>query len=546
MTQKYVTLTVLVAASVSGGCHPRAATATPLDLAVAAVDGSDGGAGDVGDLASHDDAGATTSVDWSRQVIYLALVDRFSNGSTANDALGLPGCFDPGDPQKWHGGDFVGLRGKLGYLGELGVGALWVTPAAQQAARTPDRCGYHGYWADYVDPDDGAVEPRLGTAAELDALVGAVHAAGMAFILDLVVNHPGDHARVVAQHPDWFHDPATCAQLGPAAIYCPYRAGISDFAQEKPEVAAYLSAMSAGWTRRYALDGIRMDTAKYVPPSYFHDSWVPAVRAVRPLFLVAEVFDGAVANLKPYLDAGFDSTFNFPLYFALVGAVGHAGSLDLVATVLADEEAQLGAARARTLVNMIDNHDTQRFANEPGSAVANDEIRARLELALAIAFLAPGIPQLYAGDELGLFGGPDPDNRRDMPAWAWTAAGRAAAMPPAALPNAQLVFAYVHKLVTLRRAHAALAAGDYAELWRPNGSTTANVLAFLRTGGGEQLIVAANGGAQPATVTLMMHGRIADGVTLADQLGGAPDVTTANGALAVTLPAKTAALYQPR
>jgi alpha-amylase len=545
VTLRLVTLSFLVA--VSAGCHSRASGGA--DLAVAPSENSDLGAAEFGvadDLAARDDAGATKSVDWSKQVIYLALVDRFANGSTANDNLGLPGCFDPANPQYWHGGDFAGMRGKLGYLGDLGVGALWITPAAQQAAGPTGRCGYHGYWADYADPDDGAVEPRLGTAGELTALVGAVHDAGMAFILDMVVNHPGDHARVVTQHPDWFHDPATCAQLGDPAIYCPYRVGISDFAQENPPVASYLSSLSAGWTQRYALDGIRMDTAKYVLPSYFHDSWVPAVRAVRPLFLVAEVFSEAVGDLKPYLDAGFDATFNFPLRGALVAAVGHAQSLDLVATVLADEQTQLGAARARTLVNMIDNHDTQRFANEPGAAVANDEIRARLELALAVVFCAPGIPQLYAGDELGLFGANDPDNRRDMPAWAWTAAGRAGAMPPEALPNAQRVYAYVQTLVALRRAHAALAVGGYSELWRPNGSTTENVLAFLRDGGGEQLVFVANNGAQPATVTLMMHGRIADGVTLSDLLGAASDVTTAGGALAVTLPAKTSALYRPR
>ncbi len=546
MTLRCVTLSIVVA--VGAGCHPRPST-TPLDFAMPPSDTSDGGVGGGGgdDLATGGDAAVPpASVDWSRQVIYLALVDRFANGSTANDGLGLPGCFDPADPQKWHGGDFVGLQGKLDYLRELGVGALWITPAAQQAAGPPGKCGYHGYWADYADPDDGAVEPRLGTAAELTSLVTALHAAGIAFILDMVVNHPGDHARVVTQHPDWFHDPATCAMLGPPAIYCPYRAGISDFAQEKPQVAAYLSAMSAGWTRRYPLDGIRMDTAKYVLPSYFHDSWAPAVRAVRPLFLVAEVFSDAVADLRTYLDAGFDSTFNFPLRSALVNAVGHEQSLDLVATVLADEQAQLGDVRARTLVNMIDNHDTQRFANEPGAAVANDEIRRRLELALAIAFAAPGIPQLYAGDELGLFGGNDPDNRRDMPSWAWTAAGRATAMPPEALPNAQLMFAFVQKLVAIRRAHAALAVGSYVELWRPNGATATNVLAFLRDGGGEQLVFAANGGTQPATVTLALHGRIADGTTLADLLGNAANVTTANGAFTLTLPAKTAALYRPQ
>ena len=363
----------------------------------------------------------------------------------------------------------------------------------------------------------------------------------------MVVNHPGDHARVVTQHADWFHDPATCGQLGDPAIYCPYRAGISDFAQEKPEVATYLSSLSAGWTSRYALDGIRMDTAKYVLPSYFHDSWVPAVRAVRPLFLVAEVFDETVANLKPYLDAGFDSTFNFPLRGALRDAVGHGGSMDLVATVLAAEQATLGAARARSLVNMIDNHDTGRFANEPGSTVANDEIRARLELALAVIFCAArGSRSSTPATSSASSAATIPTTAATCPAWAWTAAGRATAMPPEALPNAQTVYAYTQKLIALRRTHAALAAGDYAEMWRPNGSTTENVLAFLRAGGGEQLIFAGNGGDAPATVTLMMHGRIADGVVLEDLLGGAPDVTTAGDLLTVTLPAKSASLYRAK
>ena len=44
----------------------------------------------------------------------------------------------------------------------------------------------------------------------------------------------------------------------------------------------------------------------------------------------------------------------------------------------------------------------------------------------------------------------------------------------AQLPNAQLTFAFVQKLVALRRAHVALAFGDYSEMWRPNGSATVN------------------------------------------------------------------------
>lgn len=485
--------------------------------------------------------------DWSRQVIYLALVDRFANGSTANDALGPAACYDPANPRKWHGGDFVGLRDRLPYLGELGVGAVWITPAYQQSGAALGRCGYHGYWGDFADPDDGAVEPRLGTAAELTALVNALHGANMAFMLDIVVNHAGNQARILNQHPDWFHDPATCAQLGDPTIYCPFFGG-NDFAQEKPQVAAYLSTASAGWTERTQLDAIRMDTARHVEPAYFRDSWIPAVRAVRPLFLVAENFTDNIYELVPYLDAGFDSAFNFPLRGALIGAVGHEQSLDAVANVLAAEQSILGETRARTLVNFIDNHDTRRFASEPGIDVPNDEIRRRLQLALAIMFVAPGIPQLYAGDELGLFGGNDPDNRRDMPAWAWTAVGRMGSAPPDALPNAQDTFAFVQKLISLRRTRSALAVGSYRELWRPNGSQATNVLAFWRVSGDEQLVFVANGGAAQTTVKIPLQALFSNGVMLDDLIGAGAtsSVQVADGALNITLPPKAAALYRPR
>jgi glycosidase len=152
------------------------------------------------------------------------------------------------------------------------------------------------------------------------------------------------------------------------------------------------------------------------------------------------------------------------------------------------------------------------------------------------------------GDELGLYGGNDPDNRRDIPAWAWTAADRATSAPPAAMPNAQATFAYVQRLTAIRRARAALAEGGYRELWRPNGHADRNVLSFLREGGGEALVLVANGGATGTTLSIPLQGWLADGTTLDDLLAiGAPaTVKVTTGALTLTLPAKAAALYQPR
>src|SRR5262249_22122272 len=149
-------------------------------------------------------------------------------------------------------------RAHVDYLRELGVFALWITPVYRQV---PGLCSHHGYWADFTDPDDGALEPAFGTARELEGLADDLHAQGMRLVLDMIVNHSGRGARITRQHPDWFHDPATCKTLGPdPLVTCPVGGHpLPDFAQEKPEVAAYLTAESTGWLTRFALDGVRMD-----------------------------------------------------------------------------------------------------------------------------------------------------------------------------------------------------------------------------------------------------------------------------------------------
>jgi hypothetical protein len=202
---------------------------------------------------------------WRRQVIYLVMPDRFHNGDPGNDRLGVAACFDPADPRKFHGGDIDGVRQKIDYLRALGVTAVWITPVYRQIVSDGSLCGYHGYWPDFADPPDGAIEPKLGTAAHLSALSSALHARGLKLILDMVVNHAGYGARVVTQHPDWFHPPDTCAAAGDPEIVCPL-AGLPDFRQELDggAVTNFLIKETTGWLARFPVDGIRMDTAKHV------------------------------------------------------------------------------------------------------------------------------------------------------------------------------------------------------------------------------------------------------------------------------------------
>lgn len=495
---------------------------------------------------------AAEAAGWRSQVLYLVMTDRFRNGDASNDGAGAPDCHDAGDPHRFHGGDLQGLRQNLGYVRELGATAIWVTPLYRQIARLPNgQCGYHGYWADYAEPDTAAIEPKLGTAADLQHLVADMHGSGMRFVLDMVVNHSGDTAALPKTHPSWFHDPATCRGLGNPTIWCPLD-GHPDFAQERPEVASYLSEVAARWTSTYAIDGIRMDTARHVPSSYFETSFFPAVRAVKPdLFAVAEIFDeSSAAPLVPYVDAGFDSAFHFVLRRALVDGIAHGGSVDRVASAVADGVARLGMDRALDLVLMMDNHDVPRFASEPGWGVSEDQIRRRQLLALDLLFTLPGIPQLYYGDELGLYGGGDPDNRRDLPGWATNPGARAAPHPGEAVAGSVQVFDRVAKLARLRTGTPMLADGAYRELWRQNGPQNPNVFAFARgTGPDARIVVVSNGAARSGTVRIPIPAAVMpDGTNLEDLLGdgGPGSIAISGGQLAIDLPGMSAAIYRRR
>ncbi|GBF08252.1 glycosidase [Deinococcus aerius] len=496
---------------------------------------------------------------WRRQVIYLTLPDRFANGNTANDNLGQPYCFDPNWPLKFHGGDLAGLRSKLSYIKGMGATTLWTTPVYAQVPEvnpgTPGAsCGYHGYWPNFRNPGDLAVEPKLGTGSDLGGLITDLHGNGMKYMMDMVANHAGYGASVAQTHPSWFHGNCTGDD-----VTCPL-AGLPDFRQEDGTVANYLTTLSKNWTSAYAIDAIRMDTAKHVPLGYWQGSWVPGVLAARPnTFLLAEAFlTGGASQLKPFYDAGFDSTFNFPLRNALVSSFARAGSLDAVAGSVQDYVGTLGLDRALLTVNLLDNHDVPRFLNEPGYGVAEDEIRRRYHLGLGALFTLPGIPQLYYGNEIGMYGGADPDNRRDMPSWAWTSTGRGGTYS-GFLPNPGLTYNLVQKLAGIRTNNPALWKGSYAELWRPNGGT--NVFAFYRgytdSTAASRIVVVFNNNAASASVSLNIGANTgissADRSSLAsrtfdDQAGqGAPaTVTSSGGSLTVSLPAKTFAIYKAR
>ncbi len=418
----------------------------------------------------------------SADVLYLIMTDRFADGNPANNQPG----YDRAAPRGWHGGDLAGIEHHLDYLQQLGVTALWTTPVTSNGTM---RQSYHGYAA----TDLYAVDPHFGTLQDYRHLSDALHARGMKLVIDLVPNHIGvQHPWVLdPPAPEWFHgtlqhhratqgdflalvDPHAPKQAWSAVTNGWFTDAMPDLNQGNPLVSRYLIQNAMWWVEAANIDGIRLDTFPYVDRAFWQDFHSTLHRVYPRLTTVGEVFNrdpevtsyfaGGIAH--DGIDTGLDTPFDFPLYFTLCDVIAHDKPMTALATVLRQDALYPHPER---LVPFIGNHDTARFITQAGGSVT------KLKLALGLLATLRGMPQIYSGDEIGMFGGVDPDNRRDFPGGfagdaqsAFTKAGRTA--------DEQNIFAWTSGLLALRESHAALQTGIEQNLFADQ-----DVFAFVRT-----------------------------------------------------------------
>jgi glycosidase len=134
--------------------------------------------------------------EWSDQVLYFFLPDRFSDGKEDGRPMydrNHPDCCKAPNRKAWmeagnrfQGGTLKGAQSKLPYLKSLGVTALWIGPVWKQRAELDS---YHGYGIqNFLE-----IDPRFGTRQDLRDLVDAAHELGMYVLLDVIFNHTGNN-----------------------------------------------------------------------------------------------------------------------------------------------------------------------------------------------------------------------------------------------------------------------------------------------------------------------------------------------------------------
>lgn len=501
-------------------------------------------------------------------VIYLIMPDRFANGDPLNnEPAEFPGSHDRSKPRAYHGGDLLGIEKHLDYLKDLGVTTLWLTPIVKNGA-TQD---YHGYGA----VDLYAVDPHLGTLADYQDLIQAAHKQHMKVLFDVVPNHVGPRHPWVSHPPmpDWFHgtlehhltaasplkgsfyglpekkeitndafeslvDPHTPPQLRRSLTEGWFAGILPDMNTENPVVVEYLAQNSVWWAEMTGLDGYRIDTFPYVSREFW-EQWHTALRRLYPrLSTIGEVFhpDPTVTSFYQGGRKGWDgidtqltAPFDFPLYFTLRDVLLNGAPAGKLANILRQDSLY---PHPEFLVPFFGNHDTTRISGTAEGAAA------RLKLAFGLIFTVRGIPELYYGDEIGMPGGRDPDNRRDFPG-GWTEDERNAFTKTGRTLEQEELHAYVKALLSVRAQHPALRRG---KLWSLVSDDTTYV--FMRETDEERIVVAFHTGGNAREITVPVEDSPAEHATNARVIFGTGQAEMAGRSMKLSLPAQSVSVFQ--
>jgi alpha-amylase len=436
-------------------------------------------------------------------------------------------------------GDLRGLAARLDHLNDgrpetttdLEVDALWLMPVFASPS-------YHGY--DVTDYE--AVNPDYGTNDDLAALVRAAHGRGMKVILDLMLNHTSDQhpwfkdsaSGPSSPHRGWYvwsaTDPGWTQPWNPASqawherngayYYGVFWGGMPDLNFRNAAVRAEAKRLAKLWLDR-GVDGFRLDAVRHLvedgpgpgqsgsPETHaFLREFAAAVRAAKAeAVLVGEVWSNTL-DIGDYYGKGdeLQALFDFPLQTAIVSGLT-SGSAEPIAVTL--EEVRRTYPPGAVDAPFLANHDQIRLATQLG----NDP--AKLRLAAAILLTLPGAPFVYYGEELGLQNRRSSDDewkRTPMP-WDGSTPGhgfttgkpwqrftpedKTSVAAQAADPGSLL--SRYRAFIRARKASPALRRGDLAPVPVPAAPA---LLAYVRRGGGETVLVAHNLGTSPLDAPL--------------------------------------------
>ncbi len=474
----------------------------------------------------------------------------------------------------YFGGDLKGVTEKLGYLSSLGVNTIYFNPIFESASD-------HGYdTQNYFK-----IDHFFGTQEDWKDLVSEAKDRNMRIVLDGVFNHVssdspyfdryGHFPEVGAcespnsPYRSWFYFKPKAG--GPCAgpdgpntmdydawfgfdslpVLNKNAQGVRDlvYAQGNKSVAPYwLNNGAAAWRLDVMGDGSF--------PDEFWQQFRTAVKSAKSdASIIGELWKKEEMLPKIHGDMA-DSTMNYRFRNAILGFFGTVDNKGFADDGATNQPPSMFARKLNsvredypdavyyTLMNLMDSHDTMRILWNltPGQNNREDKEfnqanvakgKALLRLAALVQMTIPGAPTIYYGDEVGLTGDDDPDDRRTFP-WANGSGEDENSKALAASADADLML-YYRNLIKIRKNTSELKNGELKFLLLDDANTTM-AYAMREASGNRVSIVAINRSESPKTLTIPLKGYLRDGVNFRDSMAN-NNVTSANGSLTITLPA---------
>lgn len=510
-------------------------------------------------------------------------------------------CTESPKGRDYFGGDLLGLTQKLPYLEALGVKVIYLNPVFESGSN-------HGYdTQDYLN-----IEHFFGNNADFAQLATEAHSRGMKIILDGVFNHVssdspymdrfGHYAASVgaceslsSPYRDWFtfHEvtPGTGACVGTgganSANYDSWwgfdsipvlnknNQGVKDLIYNTNDAVAryWLNLGADGWR----LD-VMGDTSF---PAGFWQAFRAAVLSAKPdAIIIGELWKKE--DVLPMVHGDIaDTSMNYRFRNAIQGFFGVVDNKGFPDDNQSNQAPSLFAekfisvrednpdAAYYTLMNLMDSHDTQRIlwnltpgANNREEKEFNqtnlDMGKTLLRLAVVVQMTTPGAPTIYYGDEVGVTGYDDPDDRRTFPwayqlFWPYFAQGQGGSAPGMAPYKAPVnyygalgdhaLLDFYRTLTAIRNNNPVFKDGELSFLLTDDTNRT---LAYAMRTDSAAAIVALNRNSSAQTLTINVKGLLPDAVQMSDATGGLTSTLTAtNGVLTVNLPGLSAAVLLP-
>jgi len=460
--------------------------------------------------------------------------------------------------QRRYGGDFAGIIDRLDYLTDLGVTAIYLTPVfdapslhkydAATFVHIDHNFGPNPAHDRALTDGENPADPATWRWTSADSLflrfLREAHGRGIRVIIDGVFDHVGTSFWAfrdvrkkgpASPYRDWFSvrawdDTATARDEFDYDCW----AGVKDLPQFKrdsgglaPGPAAYIRAivrrwMAPGGSPADGVDGWRLDAAELMPMPFWREfrTWVKSINP--DAYITGEVWwedwqNDRIFDPVPWLAGdAFDGVMNYrwareACRFFIDGKQ-HIGAAEFDRR-LRTQRMQLPSAVNLALMNLLDSHDTDRLASmivnaderydhraspaesrdyrvrKPDSA----EIRTQ-KLMVLFQMTYPGAPMIYYGDEAGMWGGDDPDERKPM-LWddlRYDDEGShpfGQARPRDANVYNRDMYTWYRALIALRKASPSLSSGDFVTLLADDST---GVFAFIRSSAGERTIVVFN------------------------------------------------------